>query len=205
MTDDKMRQKFEAFCKSRHIKPLDTDITGAYTDTSVSLLWHGWQASRAAMVPMTDLDIARVWFARTGGEITLAELTRIIRAVEAHQAGGEDMSRTVCGECWLPYGDDGKCGCVQEQDMRDENDPEYLRGYIEAQKESFREVAAANVALQAEVEALRKAIDVDAIMVLADEYARASSYATFTYERGGGHSGDKDVAEARAALLEALK
>ena len=52
---------------------------------------------------------------------------------------------------------------------------------------------------------LRKARDVDAIMALADEYARASSYATFTYERGGGHSGDKDMAEARAALLEALK
>jgi len=21
------------------------------------------------------------------------------------------MSREVCGICWLPYGDDGKCGC----------------------------------------------------------------------------------------------
>jgi hypothetical protein len=23
----------------------------------------------------------------------------------------ESMSREVCGICWVPYGDDGKCGC----------------------------------------------------------------------------------------------
>lgn len=25
------------------------------------------------------------------------------------------MSRTVCGECWMPYGGNGECGCPPEK------------------------------------------------------------------------------------------
>ena len=50
MSKDQEREAFEAWVRADTTLHLDRDMRG-YADMTAELLWHAWQASRAAMAP----------------------------------------------------------------------------------------------------------------------------------------------------------
>ena len=50
MSKDQEREAFEAWVRADTTLHLDRDMRG-YADMTTELLWHAWQASRAAMAP----------------------------------------------------------------------------------------------------------------------------------------------------------
>ena len=60
MSKDQEREAFEAWVRADTTLHLDRDMRG-YADMTAELLWHAWQASRAAMAPAGEpIDRAEV-------------------------------------------------------------------------------------------------------------------------------------------------